>query len=870
MKKNNKNNPPVLAGRLVKLFSQYDEEFDLQKTLHELYFYKYKTDGKMRASLWYWRQILYSLPKYYYSKFFWSFIMFKNYLKITLRNIIKHKGYSFINISGLAVGLACCILMLLWIHNELSFDRFHKNTDELYRVISKVQTSNEVTHTVRSANASGPALVSQYPEVINFTRYQCFMGQSIEYEGESYLCNNFGIADPSFFRMFSFPFIKGDPNNALSEKFSIVLTESMAKKFFGDEDPMGKTMFIQISRNPFTVTGVIKDVPETSHMYFECVMPFIVCKDWFHADPESWKLTMYYTYIQLRKGSRPEEVNSKISGIIKEHDETATAEIYLQSIKDVHLRSNFTGDLRNYKKGDIKYIYIYSITALSILLIACINFMNLSTARSTRRAKEVGLRKVIGAYKKNLLTQFLGESILQSVFALFLAVFLVIIILPTFNNLTNKDLVFNFSIDPLLIAGCFAITIFTGIISGIYPAFFLSGLKPVNILRNFGFKGSRGGVFFRKLIVVFQFVLSVILISGTLIVFEQLDYIKNRSLGYDSSNIVNVSGYLFWRSPEVVTNELLSNPNIISISHGIAPGYPLRGYSSIEWEGKSLDQDITYYPAYVDYSYLETFDMRMSMGRFFSREFAADENNLVINETAARVMGLENPIGTKIKYEIQDMGTGRFDETEKIVIGVIKDFHQSSLHNSIEPMIFVLNTQLPFVSIKIRPDNTSETLAFLEDTWNKYVDYPYTYSFLDEKIEKFYTNDQKTGSVFSYFSILTIFISCLGLFGLASYTAEQRKKEIGIRKVLGSSITGITLMLSKESVKSVTLSLIIAYPVTWFIMSKWLNGFAYRTNIGIMVFLISGFLAFAIALLAVSFQVIKAASVNPVETIKNE
>ena len=870
MKNRSDFSPPGLAKLLIRMMARSGNSPYLLGDLEESYNRSLKDRGVLYSYLWYWYQALMPFPDFLITKFSWSLIMFKNYFKIALRNIKKQKGYSVINISGLAVGLACCILMLMWIHDELSFDRFHKNSNELYRVISKIQTSNEITHTVRSPNAAGPALVEQYPEIINSTKYQCFEQQMVEYGGESYLCNYFGIADPSFFEMFSFSFISGDPRTVFTDKFSIVLTESLARKFFGDENPMGKIVNVQISRTPFKVTGVIKDVPETSHMHFECVMPFSVCEDWFHADPESWKITMYYTYIQLRKGSSPEEVSNKISGIIKEHDKTATVEIYLQSIKDIHLRSDFTGDLDNYKKGDIKYIYIYSITALSILMIACINFMNLSTARSTRRAKEVGLRKVIGAYKKNLLIQFLGESILQSVFALFLAVILVIILLPTFNSLTNKDLTMDFSINPLIIAGCIIITVLTGIISGIYPAFFLSGLKPVNILRNLGFRGGRGGVFFRKLIVVIQFVLSVILISGTVIVFEQLDYIRNKPLGYDSSNIINVSGYLFWRSPEAVRNELLENPNIINISHGIPPVYELRGYSSIQWEGKSADQDITYYPVYVDYSYMETFGMSMKEGRFFSREFSTDVNGLVINETAAKVMGLKNPLGTQVRYQIQNMGTGRFDELESVVIGVMKDYHQRSLHHRIEPMIFVLDTSLPFGSIKIKPDNVSETLSFLEQTWKKHVDYPYTYNFLSETIENFYTNDQKTGTVFSYFSILTIFISCLGLFGLASYMAEQRKKEIGIRKVLGSSISGITLLLSKESVKSVTLSLIIACPITWFIMSKWLDGFAYRTKIGIMVFLISGVLAFGIALISVSFQVFKAASVNPVETIRNE
>ena len=627
--------------------------------------------------------------------------MIRSYLKIALRNLRKYKGYSFINISGLAVGLACSILMFLWIHDELSFDRFHENSNELYRVITKIPTSNEITHSARTANAVGPALVEQYPDIVNYTRYQCFEETLVEANGKSYLCNYFAFADPSFFEMFSFSFIKGDPKSAFNDKFSIVITESMARRYFGKEDPMGKITNVQLHRTPFLVTGVIKDMPETSHIHFECIVPFSYCVDWHHADPQSWKISLFYTYLQLQKGSQPEDVHENISGIIKQNDETSLAEIYLQPLKNIHLGSNLSGDLDNYKKGDIKYIYIYFITAFSVLIIACINFMNLSTARSSRRAKEVGLRKVIGAQKSHLLRQFLGESILLSSFAFLLAVILVIIILPTFNNLTDKKLVLDFSIHPMLMTGIVGITLLTGVISGIYPAFFLSTLQPVNALKNSGFKSGRGGIYLRKTLGISQFVLSGILITGTMIVYNQLDFIKNKPLGYDNRYIINPGSYF----NNVLKDELLENPNIISISQGTIPSRELPGNSSFQWEGKSPDQEITLYPARVDYSYLETFGMSMKEGRFFSREFISDNNNIVINETAAKVMGLTNPIGTKVEYEIPNMYTGRLDEKEAVIIRVMKDFHQSSLHNSIEPMIFEFNHWHPFVSINIKPDN---------------------------------------------------------------------------------------------------------------------------------------------------------------------
>ncbi len=862
--------PPRLAAWLLKQMTRYQDSYYITSDLEEVFYAVREDKGFLAAFFWYWYQCIAGCLRYFELSLKWSVIMFSNYLKIALRNIKKQKVFSFINIIGLAVGLACCILMFLWINDELSFDKYHENYNELYRITTKIPTSNEVTMTARTANAVGPALVEQYPDFVNYTRYQVFEGTMVEANGISVLNNHFGVADPSFFEMFSFTFLKGDPATVFKDKFSIVLTESLAKKYFGSEDPMGKTMYVQMGRTPFLVTGVIKDMPETSHLHFECMMPFIVCKDWYHANPEGWSVQMYYTYIQLLKGSKAEDLNKKISGIIKKHDKTSLAEISLMPLRDIHLRSNLTADMDNYKKGDIKYIYIYFITAISILIIACINFMNLSTARSGRRAKEVGLRKVMGAQKNHLLRQFLGESILLSVFALFLAVILVIILLPPFNNLTSKKLVFDFSLNLKLITGIAGITLITGVIAGIYPAFFLSALKPVKALKNSGFRSGRGGLFLRKLLVISQFVFSVILISGTIIVYDQMDFMKNKPLGYDNRNIINTSGYFFARSNSFLKEELLNHPNILSISTAMIPTMDLRGNSSFTWEGKISGQEITLYPAPVDYSYLETFGMSMKDGRFFSREFGSNEDKIVINETAAKIMGLKNPIGKKVSFQSLNFGTGRYDDKECIIIGIMNDFHQRSLHNPIEPMVFEFISDGPWVSIKVKPDNISETLAFLEDTWKTNVDYPYSYSFLAEKVNKFYINDKKTGAVFSYFSLLAIFISCLGLFGLASYTSEQRKKEKNNRKVVGSSITGITLLLSREFLKSVVISLIIACPLAWFIMNNWLNSYAYRIDIGISTFLFAGFIATLTAISSIYFQIFKAARANPVDILRNE
>ncbi|MFC1724937.1 ABC transporter permease [candidate division KSB1 bacterium] len=870
----NKIKLPKYAHKLCEFLLPYEVRKgglqDFERTFTDLS----EKKGKFTANIWFWIQVIQMIPSFLFDRITWSIIMFKNYLKITLRNIKRHWGYSFINISGLAVGLACCILILLWLQDELSFDRFHENTNELYRVISKIPASNVTVNNARTPNALGAALVEQFPEVVDFTRYQCFENRLLEIYGKSHL-NNLAVGDRSFFKMFSFQFISGDNVSCLYDRYSIVLTESTAKKYFGNEDPVGKIINIVLGpKIRLTVTGVIKDTPENSHLHFDCIIPFFNASEWWGADQQDWNITMYYTYVQLQKDSDPEEVNKKISGIIKNHNKTSLAEIYLQPLKDIHLSSKLAGDFDNYKQGDIKYVYIYCLTALCVLMIAGINFVNLSTARSSRRAKEIGIRKVSGGQKKHLFSQFLGESVFLSLFALFLAFILVFVTLPTFNTLTNKNLALNFSQNLFILTAGLAVAVITGAISGVYPAIFLSSLRPVNAIRDSALKTGRTGIVLRRLLIVIQFVLSVIFITGTLVVYSQLSFIRNKPLGYDNRNIINTYNFSLGTGIgfDVVEKELLENPNIVSITRAEPPNIELFGNSSFKWEGMEPEQEFTLYPVRVDYSYLKTFGMTLKEGRFFSREYGSDYNALVINETAAKVMGLDNPIGTLVSYEMRNFETDEYDEKEGEIIGIIKNFHQRSLHNSIEPMIFTLiNDELGPYSLKIEPRNLSETIKFLEDKWKAYhPDYPFSYTFLSETINNFYENDKKTGTVFTYFALLTIFISCLGLIGLVSYTAEQRKKEIGIRKVLGSSITGVTLLLSKEFLGSIVISLIISFPLVWFIMKKWLEGFAYRTNIGIPVFLISGILTLCIAVLSVGFQVLKAASASPVDSIRNE
>jgi len=784
--------------------------------------------------------------------------MFKNYLKITLRNIKKHKGFSFINVIGLAIGMAICILMLLWVRDELSFDRFHKNVDKIYRVISEIHTADHISLNARTPNPLGPTLKEKYPEIINFARFQGFDGWLVKYEDKAFINDNLGTADPSFFEMFSFPFIKGNPKTALRDRYSIVITENMAKKYFGNEDPMGKVLKIA---DDFTVTGVIQNIPENSHLHFDCIFPIENMESFWHENFNDWQRVKFYTYIQLSENSTSKAVNQKIANVVKDRLQNSNTELFLQPLKDVHLRSDFEWDLDNYAQGSMTYIYIFTLVAFCILLIACINFMNLSTARSMQRAKEVGMRKVSGAQRGDLVKQFFGESILLTFIALFLAFILTELILPVFNNLSGKQVSLKFSHNFSFLIGLGAITMLTGIIAGSYPALFMSKFHPIEVLKGVLRRSNNRDTSIRKILVIFQFALTTILIIGTIVIYNQLNYIKNKNLGFNKDHIITFwSGHMNY---EPFKNKLLQNLNILSITQSQAPNQQPWGVTGFYWEGQNPDQkDIMLYPVGVDYDYLITFDIEMAEGRFFSKEFSTDANQaIVITETAAKVMGMESPLGKKISHE-QLQGT---------IIGVIKDFHQSSLHNQIEPLIFHIPEEFHLICAKLNSKNISETLAFIEKTWKKFVpNYPFTYEFLDKTIDYQYKAEQKISTIFKYFTVLAIFIACLGLFGLASFMSEQRTREIGIRKVLGSSISGVVFLLNREFTKWVLIANFIAWPIAYFIMINWLQNFAYRINLGVWTFVLSAAIALMVALLTVSYQSIRAALANPVESLRNE
>jgi putative ABC transport system permease protein len=780
--------------------------------------------------------------------------MFKNYLKIALRNIKKHKGYSFINISGLAIGMACCILILLWVQDELSFDRFHENAEYIYRVVYEDHDSEKITHRWRNAPPLAPTLKAEFPEIMDATRFSSWGRFLVKY-GEQSSKERSGFVDPSFFEIFTFPFIKGDPKTALNDPNSVVITQEMAAKYFGSEDPLEKTMNFENSVDLF-VTGVIENVPHNSHIRFDFLTRFeTLTKFWSVRNLlGSWNILGFGTYVFLPENANIQALNQKIAGIYEEHDPDIRLKLYLQPLNEVHPHALNGG-------GPIIYVYVFSLIAFFVLMIACVNFMNLSTARSVKRAKEVGIRKVVGAHKRGLILQFFWESITMAFISLLLAVLLVELLLPVFNTLSGKQLGLNL-LHTKIILGLIAIAAVTGLLSGVYPAFFLSSFQPIKVLKDLRKSGSSG---FRKILVVFQFSLSVILIICTIAVTNQLDYIRNRNLGFDRANLLWIpSNSELAAKYEAAKEEMLHNTGVINLTHTSVLVGTETTYEThfVDWEGKEKDKRVEFHVVSVDYDFVETFQMEMALGRFFSKEYGSDEQNFIINEEAVRKMGLRNPVGKSVSAF----------EREGIIIGVMKDFHLLSLHSEIEPVIFKLTESWRLnLIVRINPDNIPATISHLKSVFEKFApSFPFEYHFMDEEFDMLYRSEYRMRELFQYFAILAIFISCLGLLGLASFMTEQRTKEIGIRKVLGAPVSRIILLLSADFTKWVLAANIIAWPLAYFAISKWLENFAYRTSLNMSIFILSGVLALATALITVSYQTLKAALSNPVESLRYE
>jgi len=785
--------------------------------------------------------------------------MIRNYLKVALRNIFKHKGYSFINIVGLAIGMACCIMMLLWIQHEYSYDRFNEKVDNLYRVVSEETKGNQTLRSVRLPAPLAPALKSEFPEILDDSLFFLIRGSwAMEINKEKYTGIRIAFVDPSFFKMFSYPLIKGNPDTALSFWKSVVISEDMGKRYFGDEDPMGKLIYF--NEGEFKITGVLKNLPDRSHLQFDCVIPFSL---WGKLAKQlvSWERFGWGIYVLLQKDADVAQLDQKISGYLAKHIPGSKAKLFLQPLKKIRLHSNFWGDFA--VTANIKYVYILYALAFFLLVSACLNFMNLATARSANRSKEIAMRKVVGGNRFDIMRQFFGESLVFACIALIAALILVIIFLPAFNHLSGKQLtLFSLNVFQVLVI-LIGVTLFTGILSGFYPALFLSSFQPLKIIKGMRGPGS-GGSLSRKILVVGQFILSTSLIIAVLVIYKQLDYIKNKDLGFDKENLVVLGAFGdLDQGYEAYKNEMLNQTGIESVTRGIRPVWGEIASTTPDWEGKQPGEDVIMQCYDVSYDYFKTYRMKIKEGRTFSKEFPTDaQNAYVVNETAVKVMGMKSPVGKRFSVEGHD-GT---------IIGVVKDFHHSSLHDKIQPLIFRMGrTSVICVRVKPGTDTMTNTMNFLKSLWEKAnTGYPFKEEYLADAIDQFYENEKRLISIFSYFTVLAIFISCLGVFGLVSFMAEHRTKEIGIRKALGASISNIVMLLSREFLLLVILANIIAWPLAYFVLSQWLQDFAYRTDIAWWLFPLAGAAALFVTILTVSFQAIKAAQANPVDSLRYE
>ena len=795
--------------------------------------------------------------------------MLKNYFKIALRNIRRHKGYSFINIAGLAIGMACTLLILLWIQDELSFDRFHENGSNIYRIIVEDEQGMQSAGTCPIPLA--PHLKQTYPEILDSTRFcNGFQKFLVEFDEKVY-SEEIGIVDPSFLTMFTFPLLKGDPQTALEDPYSLIMTEKMAKKYFGSDDPIGKVIRILSSRKQtisFTVTGILEDIPRHSHLQFQIFLPFQALDEmvWWVRDFEKWSDWSYFTYILTKPGISIPELNRKITDLVGQNDEgdDLTSKFFLQQLAKIHLYSHFKYDLAGH--GDIRTIYIFAIVAAFILLIACANFMNLSTARFSNRSKEVGLRKTIGAHRAQLVKQFLGESMFFVLIALIVALILIKLSLPLFNQLTGKPLNLNLA-DLSFLLSLVAVIFFTGSMAGCYPAIFLSAFQPADVLKGTSRAFSKG-VFFRKFLVVFQFSLSIIIIICTTIVYNQLTFVRNKKLGFDKDNMIHLplSGTIL-ANYDVIGNELLSNPHISAVAASDQLLTQIfRASTGAKLEGDVVCEYTSINFLTVDFHFFDTFDMKLSEGRSFSEEFPTDADEaVIINQTLAKILGEENLIGKKL-YNYSESRTRQ-------IIGIVEDFHFESLHSQVKPLMIVAqsSSDYKFMYVKIGPGAISSSISFLKNTWKKYSSgNPFEYHFLDQIIDQLYASEKRMGKIFLNFAFLAIFISCLGLFGLASFSAEQRTKEIGIRRVLGASAGNIIYALTVDFSKWVLAANVIAWPIAYFTMQKWLQNFAFKTDMGLWVFAMSAAASLTIALITVGYQSVKAALANPADSLRYE
>ena len=788
--------------------------------------------------------------------------MLLNYFKIAFRNLSRHKAFSLINIAGLAIGMACSIFILLWVRDELSYDQFHEKADRIYRLTCN---AGEFKAAVSPAGFAYD-LKSQLPEIKSLTRISKPQSALFSFGDHKFQEKNIIYADSNFFELFNFPMIRGNIKTALDKPDGILITTDMARKYFGEEDPIGKIIRKDNQEN-YKVTGVLANIPSNSHVQFDFIIPMsAIEKTDYDLSNHVWTNFNYYAYLLLDKNTNRSlqalsklavEMDNFFRSKVKDFD----VNFHLQPLRSIHLTPGLQVDLPGH--GNIQYVNIFFIVALFILAVACINFMNLATARSARRAKEVGLRKVVGARRFQILSQFLGESVFISLVSFAVALLLVWALLPAFNLLADKSVRMQ-SLDAKFLISLLGLAIATGLISGIYPALYLSGFNASKVLKGKG-KSSGGNLVFRNTLVVTQFIVSIVLLVGTVVVYRQLQFIKNMNLGFEKRNLLYIpmTGEL-WNKQDAIKSELKQHP--LTSDYSIVSDLPtnlVTGTVNINYEGKDPKSQVVIPSMDVDENFANVFQMTILNGRSFSTVFKADSSNFVVNEKLVQIMGktVQNVVGKPLS----------FGGTKGIIIGVVKNFNFKPIQQPIEPLILRPNKYGGFIFVRTKPGGTEATIKTLEKICQQLNPaYPFDYAFLDEDLANLYKGEQRIGSLFNVFAILAIFISCLGLYGLSAFIAEQRTKEIGVRKILGASVFNIVYLLSGNFTRVILIAIIIALPISWYAVHQWLQGFAFHIEIGWGIFVLGALAALIVAWCTVSYESIKSAVSNPVNSLRSE
>jgi putative ABC transport system permease protein len=798
--------------------------------------------------------------------------MIKNYIKIAFRNLNRHKGYSALNILGLTIGITCSLLLILYIFDELNYDTFHSKGDRIYRVWNNSTIQDTKFVAAVTPAPLGPALQAEFPEVEAFARIASGGKHLVSHNDQKFYESNFYYSDSSFFYIFGFPFLEGDPATALSEPNSIVLSKELAEKYFGNESAIGKFIKTGSEEIERKITGIMGNGPFQGHFSPRAVISYSTLPA---QRLEQWSSFNEYTYVLLYPGSDPGQFEAKLPLIFDKY----MAEFFrkfnahtifgVQPIRDIHLKSKLDGEMQ--KGGDISYIYIFGAVALFLLILAAINYMNLATARAARRAREVGIRKTLGSYRAQLIGQFLTESILLTFISIFFSIWLAQWLLPFFNHLTGKSISTIILLNPSIMISLLGISLLLGFVGGSYPAFYLSAFNPTEVLKGLVSRGKSGAAL-RRILVVFQFVISMVMVASTFIVYQQLKYATSKELGYGVENRIKIplSGKDARAKYEVLRNELLKNPNIRNVaSASTVPGHSdySRNGTYIETAEGEMKEHIVV-QSDIDYHFLETLGMQLAAGRNYSLEFPSDTiNAIVVNEAMVRSMGWDEPLGKKFHIITSD----ELDYEVARVVGVVKDFHQFSIHQNIEPMMMTLSTNNSLMIVQIQDGRSEEALAYIRQTFRELIpERPFEYTFLTQDFEKMYEDEIRKGQVFIAFSITTILIACLGLLGLASYTAEQKRREIGIRKVNGAELHHIVALVMKDFLVLVGLAILISWPLTYALMNNWLANFAYRIGIGSSSFVLSAALGLAVTVLTVGYHSLKAAAGNPIIALKVE